>query len=68
VCRTGNKDCGLLAARAASPKRLIDHLGSIDKRRIRRVFDELALEDVAAIDQRLAGVMSGCATGSVTGS
>jgi mRNA interferase MazF len=33
---------------------LIDHLRSIDKRRIRRVFGELAPEDVAAIDEGLA--------------
>ena len=33
---------------------LIDHLRSIDKRRIRRVFGELAREEVAAIDDGLA--------------
>jgi mRNA interferase MazF len=33
---------------------LIDHLRSIDKRRIRRVFGELAPEDLAAIDEGLA--------------
>jgi mRNA interferase MazF len=33
---------------------LIDHLRSIDKRRIRRLFGELAPEDVAAIDEGLA--------------
>ncbi len=32
----------------------IDHLRSIDKRRIRRVFGELAPEDIAAIDEGLA--------------
>ena len=33
---------------------LIDHLRSIDKRRVRRVFGELAQEEVAAIDEGLA--------------
>ena len=33
---------------------LIDHLRSIDKRRIRRVFGELAREEIAAIDEALA--------------
>ena len=33
---------------------LIDHLRSIDKRRIRRVFGELDLEEIAAIDEGLA--------------
>jgi mRNA interferase MazF len=33
---------------------LIDHLRSIDKRRIRRVFGELAPEDIIAIDEGLA--------------
>jgi len=33
---------------------LIDHLRSIDKRRIRRVFGELAQEEMAAIDEGLA--------------
>jgi mRNA-degrading endonuclease toxin of MazEF toxin-antitoxin module len=33
---------------------LIDHLRSIDKRRVRRVFGELAKEEIAAIDQGLA--------------
>lgn len=32
---------------------LIDHLRSIDKRRIRRVFGELAREEIAAIDEGL---------------
>ena len=32
---------------------LIDHLRSIDKRRIRRVFGELAREEMAAIDEGL---------------
>ena len=33
---------------------LIDHLRSIDKRRIRRVFGDLAREEIAAIDEGLA--------------
>ena len=33
---------------------LIDQLRSIDKRRIRRVFSELAREEIAAIDEGLA--------------
>ena len=33
---------------------LIDHLRSIDKRRIRRLFGELAREEIAAIDEGLA--------------
>ena len=33
---------------------LIDHLRSIDKRRIRRVFGELASEEIAAVDVGLA--------------
>lgn len=33
---------------------LIDHLRSIDKRRVRRVFGELAREEMAAIDEGLA--------------
>jgi mRNA interferase MazF len=33
---------------------LIDRLRSIDKRRIRRVFGELALEEITAIDEGLA--------------
>ena len=33
---------------------LIDHLRSIDKRRIQRVFGELAMEEIAAIDEGLA--------------
>jgi mRNA interferase MazF len=32
---------------------LIDHLRSVDKRRIRRVFGELAGEEIAAIDEGL---------------
>jgi mRNA interferase MazF len=36
---------------------LIDHLRSIDKRRIRRVFGELAREDIAAIDDGLAAFL-----------
>jgi mRNA-degrading endonuclease toxin of MazEF toxin-antitoxin module len=50
---------------------LIDHLRSIDKRRIRRVFGELAREEIAAIDEGLALFLgigdraswAGCATG-----
>ena len=33
---------------------LIDHLRSIDKRRVRRVFGELSREEMAAIDEGLA--------------
>ncbi len=33
---------------------LIDHLRSIDKRRVRRVYGELPKEEVAAIDEGLA--------------
>lgn len=33
---------------------LIDHLRSIDKRRVRRVFGELPQEEIAAIDEGLA--------------
>jgi mRNA interferase MazF len=33
---------------------LIDHLRSIDKRRIRRVFGALSAEEMAAIDEGLA--------------
>ena len=33
---------------------LIDQLRSIDKRRIRRVYGELAIEEIAAIDEGLA--------------
>jgi len=33
---------------------LIDQLRSIDKRRIRRVFGELAMDEMAAIDEGLA--------------
>ena len=36
---------------------LIDHLRSIDKRRIRRVFGELAREEIAAIDDGLAAFL-----------
>jgi mRNA interferase MazF len=32
---------------------LIDHLRSVDKRRVRRVFGELAAEEIAAIDEGL---------------
>jgi mRNA interferase MazF len=33
---------------------LIDHLRSLDKRRIRRVFGELAPEEIGALDEGLA--------------
>jgi mRNA interferase MazF len=33
---------------------LVDHLRSIDKRRVRRVFGELGQEEIAAIDEGLA--------------
>ena len=33
---------------------LIDHVRSVDKRRIRRVFGELTREEIAAIDEGLA--------------
>ena len=33
---------------------LIDHLRSLDKRRVRRVFGELAKDEIAAIDEGLA--------------
>jgi mRNA-degrading endonuclease toxin of MazEF toxin-antitoxin module len=33
---------------------LIDHLRSVDKRRVRSVFGELAREKIAAIDEGLA--------------
>jgi mRNA interferase MazF len=33
---------------------LIDHLRSVDKRRVRSVFGELAREEIAAIDEGLA--------------
>ncbi len=36
---------------------LIDHLRSIDKRRVRRVFGEVAREDIAAIDEGLAAFL-----------
>ena len=36
---------------------LVDHLRSIDKRRIRRVFGELPLEEMAAIDEGLAAFL-----------
>ncbi|MBZ5724700.1 MAG: type II toxin-antitoxin system PemK/MazF family toxin [Acidobacteriia bacterium] len=36
---------------------LIDQLRSIDKRRVRRVFGELAREEIAAIDEGLAAFL-----------
>lgn len=36
---------------------LIDHLRSVDKRRVRRVFGELAEHEIAAIDEGLAAFL-----------
>jgi mRNA interferase MazF len=36
---------------------LIDHLRSIDKRRVRRLFGELPREEMAAIDEGLAAFL-----------
>ena len=36
---------------------LIDQLRSIDKRRVRRVFGELAADEMAAIDERLTAFL-----------
>jgi mRNA interferase MazF len=36
---------------------LIDHLRSVDKRRVRRVFGELAPHEIAAIDEGLASFL-----------
>ena len=36
---------------------LIDHLRSVDKRRVRRVFGELARHEIAAIDEGLAAFL-----------
>ena len=36
---------------------LVDHLRSIDKRRIRRVFGEVAREEMAAIDEGLTAFL-----------
>jgi len=36
---------------------LIDHLRSIDKRRVRRLFGELAAEEMAAIDEGLTAFL-----------
>lgn len=36
---------------------LIDHLRSIDKRRVRRVFGELAQDEMAAIDEGLTAFL-----------
>ena len=47
----------LLPGKSGLAKRsfaLIDHLRSIDKRRVRRVFGELETDEVAAIDEGLA--------------
>jgi len=45
---------------------LIDHLRSIDKRRVRRVYGELASEEMAAVDEGLAAFLglSGRSPGS----
>ena len=42
---------------AKSSYALIDHLRSIDKRRIRRVFGEVAREEIAAIDEGLTAFL-----------
>jgi mRNA interferase MazF len=36
---------------------LVDHLRSIDKRRVRRVFGELMLEEIAALDEGLTAFL-----------
>jgi mRNA interferase MazF len=36
---------------------LIDHIRSIDKRRVRRAFGELAAEEIAVIDEGLAALL-----------
>lgn len=36
---------------------LIDHLRSVDKRRVRKVFGELARHEIAAIDEGLAAFL-----------
>lgn len=36
---------------------LIDHLRSVDKRRVRRVYGELAHEEISAIDEGLAAFL-----------
>ena len=59
---TGTPGEGLLYPRLAAGQSglakesfaLIDQLRSIDKRRIRRVFGELAMDEMAAIDEGLA--------------
>jgi PemK-like, MazF-like toxin of type II toxin-antitoxin system len=43
---------------AKRPFALTDQLRSIDKRRIRRVFGELAREETAAIDEGVAAFMA----------
>ena len=50
----------LLPGKSGLAKRsfaLIDHLRSIDKRRVRRVFGELETDEVAAIDEGLAVIL-----------
>lgn len=59
---TGTPGEGLLYPRLAPGKSglarksfaLIDHLRSVDKRRVRKVFGELAPEEIASIDEGLA--------------
>jgi len=58
---TGTAGEGLLYSRLSAGKSglakesfaLIDHLRSVDKRRVRRVFGELMPEEIAAIDEGL---------------
>ena len=50
----------LLPGKSGLAKRsfaLIDHLRSIDKRRVRRVFGEIETDEVAAIDEGLAVIL-----------
>ena len=62
---TGTPGEGLLYPRLAPGRSglakksfaLIDHLRSIDKRRIKRVYGELAREEVAAIDEGLVAFL-----------
>ena len=62
---TGTSGQGLLYPRLAPGKSglaresfaLIDHLRSIDKRRIRRLFGELVAEEMADVDEGLAAFL-----------
>ena len=64
MCGTGDGDSGegLLypslgpgqSGLAKESFALVDHVRSVDKRRIRRVFGELTREEIAAIDEGLA--------------